>query len=137
MPQATADPRLAELRELERLAMWLDTRFRLPGTQIRFGLDGLLGLVPGIGDALAAFPAIYILVRAHRIGVPRHLLIRMAANLGIDWLVGSIPVLGDVFDVGFKANWRNVDLLRRHLHTAPAAPSPAAQRPALDERQRP
>ena len=123
------DPRLAELRELENLAAWLDTRFRIPGTEIRFGLDGLLGLVPGIGDALVAFPALYIIVRSHRIGVPRHLLIRMAANLGIDWLVGSVPVLGDVFDVAFKANRRNVVLLRRHLQTAAAPRQPVLHEP--------
>lgn len=104
-----------ELRDLERLATWLDARFRLPGTDVRFGLDALVGLVPGIGDALVAFPGIYILVRAHRLGVPRHLLIRMAANLGIDWLVGTVPLLGDVFDVAFKANRRNVNLLKRHF----------------------
>lgn len=106
-----------ELRELNRLATWLDTRFRLPGTNVRFGIDALLGLVPGIGDALAALPGIYILVRAQRMGVPRRLLIRMAWNLGIDWLVGTVPVLGDIFDVAFKANRRNVDLLKRHFET--------------------
>lgn len=106
-----------ELRELDRLATWLDTRFRLPGTNVRFGLDALFGLVPGIGDALVALPGIYILVRAHRIGVPRRLLIRMISNLGIDWLVGTVPVLGDIFDVAFKANRRNVDLLKRHFET--------------------
>ena len=117
-----------ELRELDRLATWLDTRFRFPGTNLRFGLDSLLGLVPGIGDTLVALPGLYILVRAQRMGVPRHLLIRMVANLGIDWLVGTVPILGDVFDVAFKANRRNVNLVKRHFETEGSKHSAAASR---------
>lgn len=117
-----------ELRDLERLATLLDAQFRLPGTEVRFGLDALLGLIPGIGDTLVALPGVYIIARAHRIGVPRHLLVRMAANLGIDWLVGAVPVLGDIFDVAFKANRRNVNLLKRHLETAaPGEPGTAGK----------
>lgn len=119
------DPRLRELRDLDRLAALLDTRFSIPGTRIRFGVDSLIGLVPGIGDVLVSLPALYIIVRAQRMGVPNTLLLRMAANLGIDLAVGAVPVLGDVFDVAFKANRRNVNLLKRHFGepaTAPATP---------------
>lgn len=106
---------MAELARLERLAFRMDSLFRVPQTDIRVGLDALLGLIPGIGDAASALPSIHILYRAHRMQVPRGLLARMALNAGLDWLLGSIPILGDLFDIGFKANLRNVALLRRHV----------------------
>jgi hypothetical protein len=105
----------ATLERLDRLAYWLDERFRLPGTNVRMGLDGLLGLVPGIGDTLGGLISAYILLEAWRLGIPNSVLMRMLANLGIDVVVGSVPVLGDVFDIGWKANRRNVNLLLRHL----------------------
>ncbi len=104
-----------DLRRLETLADWMDSKFRIPGTDVRFGLDSLLGIIPGIGDGVLALPAVYLVLAAHRMGVSRLVLTRMAANVGIDMLVGAIPVLGDLFDVGFKANRRNVALLRDHL----------------------
>ncbi len=119
------DPRLDEIESLARL---LDSRFRIPGTGIRFGLDGLLGLVPGIGDAATGFAALYIVHRARALGVPTHVLVRMIGNVAIDMAAGSVPVLGDIFDVAFKANLRNLDLLRRHL---PAEPHPAPRRPTV------
>ena len=75
----------------------------------------MLGLIPGVGDAVTAVPAIYLIHRAERLGAPGHLLARMVVNLIADTLLGAVPLLGDVFDVGFKANRRNVALLRRHL----------------------
>jgi hypothetical protein len=104
-----------EIRRLENLADWMDSRFRLPGTNIRFGLDSLLGLIPGLGDGVLALPSAYVVLAAHRLGVSPLVLARMAGNVGIDMVIGAIPVLGDLFDVGFKANRRNVALLRRHL----------------------
>lgn len=104
-----------ELRRLERLAHWLDSRFGIPGTRLRFGLDSVLGLVPGVGDLATALPAAYLIHRARRLGAPGHVLARMAANLGIDLALGAVPVVGDVFDVGFKSNLRNIALLKRHL----------------------
>lgn len=104
----------AQIERLERLAGWLDDRFRIPGTGLRFGLDALIGLVPGIGDTATAVSAAYLIARAAGLGVPRRILLRMAANAAIDLLVGTIPLLGDLFDIGFKANRRNVALLRRH-----------------------
>lgn len=105
----------AEVEKLERLAHWLDDRFRIPGTNIRFGLDGLIGLVPGVGDSATAISGAYLVARAHRLGAPTPVLGRMAGNILIDMAVGAIPLLGDLFDIGFKANRRNVELLKRHL----------------------
>lgn len=110
--------RVQEIADLERLADLMDSRFRVPGTDIRFGLDAVLGLVPGVGDGLVSLPGVYIIVRAHRMGAPFLLLSRMALNLTIDLVVGAIPLLGDLFDVGFRANRRNVALLRRHFSRA-------------------
>jgi hypothetical protein len=104
-----------ELRRLESLADWLDTRFRIPGTSIRFGLDGLIGLVPGLGDLAMLAPAFYLIVRAALLGAPLHVQVRMLINTTLDLVIGAIPVLGDIFDVAFKANRRNTALLARFL----------------------
>ncbi len=111
-PPAGAEQEIAELEALARL---LDTRYRIPFTPIRFGVDAILGLIPGIGDAAAALPALYIVRRAHALGLPRSLILKMLANVGIDTLVGSVPIAGSVFDIYFKASRRNAALLRRHL----------------------
>ena len=103
------------LERLEWLAVLLDSVLVIPGTKIRFGADGLIGLIPGIGDAITSAISAYIVYEARRLGVPRHLLLRMIANVAIDGMVGAIPVAGDFFDVMFRANQRNVRLLRRHL----------------------
>ncbi len=103
------------VHNLQRLADWMDTAFEIPGTGIRFGLDALIGLVPGMGDTVTSLIALYIVGAASRMGVPRVTLIRMITNVGIDWLVGIIPFLGDVFDVYWKANQRNMAILRGHL----------------------
>ncbi len=100
---------------LRKLEILLDEAFRIPGTRIRFGLDALVGLVPGIGDVLAGLFSLLIPLAAWIRGLPYVALLRMAANLGIGVLVGSIPVLGDAFDVAWKANRRNYRLLIRHL----------------------
>ena len=105
----------AEIERLDRLADLLDSRFRIPGLGVRFGLDGLLGLMPGVGDVATLGPSAYLVWRAHKLGADRATLARMAANSGIDFVVGGVPVLGDVFDVAFKANRRNIELLKRHL----------------------
>ena len=105
----------AVLEHLDHLAYWLDDRFQVPGTSFRVGLDGLVGLIPGIGDAATNAITGYIIFRAWRLGVPRSVLMRMLSNLGIDFVVGLVPVFGDLFDIGFKANRRNAHLLRRHF----------------------
>jgi hypothetical protein len=104
-----------EIARLERLARLLDSRFVVPFTGIRIGLDGLLGLVPVVGDTAALLPGLYVILRAYKLGVPNRVLARMLANTAADYAVGSVPILGDVFDVAFKANRRNVEILRTEL----------------------
>lgn len=99
-------------RSLDQLAFYLDGLFRVPGTTWRFGLDGLIGLVPNVGDTLTAFASFYILVAGVRYGVPKVTLFRMAMNIAVDYVVGSIPVIGDAFDFVWKSNQMNMDLIR-------------------------
>lgn len=101
-------------RELEWLARWLDSAFRLPGG-FRIGLDPILGLVPGVGDVTTSLASLYILTAAHRCRVPKITLTRMALNIVLETVVGAIPLVGDAFDVYWKSNQRNVELLRLHL----------------------
>src|SRR5689334_8265021 len=107
--------RRAALDRLDMLATALDTAFILPGTNVRFGVESLLRLVPGVGDAIATVLSCYLLYEASRLGVPRLLMMRMAANVALVGLVGAVPVAGDAFDVFFRANRRNVALLRNHF----------------------
>ncbi len=100
---------------LERLEFLLDEMFRVPGTRIRFGIDGLIGLVPGAGDVVAGLLSLVIPLAAWVRGAPYVAIARMAANLGIGVLIGSIPLAGDAFDIAWKANRRNYRLLKRHL----------------------
>jgi len=100
---------------LERLEILLDEAIRIPGTGIRFGLDGIIGLVPGLGDVLAGLLSLVIPLAAWIRGVPYITLARMAVNIGIGVLVGTIPVFGDIFDIAWKTNRRNYRLLRLHV----------------------
>ena len=110
--------RRAALDRLDMLATMFDTAFILPGTNVRFGVESILRLVPGIGDAIASALSCYLLYEAHRLGVPRLLFARMAANVALEGLVGAVPLAGDAFDVFFRANRRNVALLRKHFARA-------------------
>jgi hypothetical protein len=105
----------ARLRRLEALAHLLDTRFGVPGTRWRFGLDSVIGLVPAVGDVATAAIALWVLWQGHRLGASKAVLARMAGNVAMDTVVGSVPLVGDIFDAAFKSNRRNVALLRRHL----------------------
>ena len=105
----------AEVARLDRLAVLLDSRFRVPGLGWRFGLDGIVGLVPVVGDTLSLAPAAYILWQARRLGVSNHTLGRMTVNAGIDYAVGLVPFAGDLFDTVFKSNLRNIELVKRDL----------------------
>lgn len=107
-----------ELARMDHLARILDSRFRLPGTSIRFGLDSLVGLVPGIGDTLVAAPSIWIVWRGYVLGAGKLPLVRMAANVALDYVFGAIPLVGDIFDVGFKANLRNMAILRKAMEAS-------------------
>lgn len=97
---------------LEDLSFYLDGLFRVPGTTWRFGLDSLIGLIPNFGDTLTSFASFYILFAGVRYGVPKITLLRMAFNIGIDYVVGSIPFIGDAFDFVWKANQQNMELIR-------------------------
>jgi hypothetical protein len=103
------------LARVRVLADLLDNAIRIPGTEIRIGLDPLIGLVPGIGDLAGAALSVYIILEGARAGVPRAVLLRMLANVGVDSIVGSVPAVGDLFDFGWKANAKNAQLLREHL----------------------
>ncbi len=105
----------ARLKRVRLLSRLLDEQFRIPGTTYRVGLDGLLGLIPGVGDVAGALLSTYILYEAIRLGAPRTLLLRMAANIGMDTVVGGIPVVGDIFDMAWKANKKNSALLHAYL----------------------
>lgn len=97
---------------LDQLAYYLDDLFRIPGVGWRFGIDALIGLVPNLGDTLTSFASFYILLAGVRYGVPKITLLRMAFNIGLDYLVGSIPFIGDAFDFVWKANRQNMNLIR-------------------------
>ncbi len=99
---------------LERLAWWLDSAFVVPGTRFRIGIDALIGLVPGIGDLVGAALSAYIVGAAARRGLPGSVLVRMAINVALEAVVGTVPLLGDLFDAAWKANQRNVALLRQY-----------------------
>ena len=103
------------LARLDALATLLDTAFILPGTNVRFGFDAIIGLVPGIGDAVTTAISLYIVHEARQLGAPLHLIARMLANVALDCVVGAVPVFGDAFDVMWRANRRNVRLLREWL----------------------
>lgn len=110
--------RLERLRAMSRL---LDAAIRIPGTNFRFGLDPLIGLVPGIGDAVGAVFSGYIVLQAARLRAPKSTLIRMVVNIALDTVLGAVPVLGDLFDMGWKSNMKNMALLEDHLRQPVAA----------------
>jgi hypothetical protein len=111
---ADIDKRAAVAR-LDALARLFDTAFILPGTKIRFGVESLMRLVPGIGDAAASALSCWLLYEAKRLDIPNAVFARMVANVAIEGLIGAVPIVGDMFDVGFRANRRNVNLLREHF----------------------
>ena len=110
-----AASRRAALDRIDMLATLFDTAFILPGTNVRFGVESLMRLIPGIGDAVASVLSFYLLYEARRLGVPRLLFVRMVGNVMLEGVVGAVPLAGDAFDVFFRANRRNVALLRRHF----------------------
>ncbi len=104
-----------DAEKVRALARVLDTAVRIPGTSITIGLDPIIGLVPGVGDFAGALLSGYIVLTSARMGVPPSVVARMILNLGVDTVVGAVPLAGDLFDVGFRANTRNAALLDRHL----------------------
>ncbi len=119
LPDSPHPDQLRRIRRMRTVTRILDTAFRIPGTKVHFGADSIVGLIPGVGDLATGAVSAYLLVEAAKLGVPRHVLLRMLANIGIDAAVGAIPLLGDLFDVAFKANRRNLALVERHLRRHP------------------
>jgi hypothetical protein len=113
-PRSRAD----RIARIDALATLLDSAFILPGINVRFGFDALIGLVPGIGDAITTAMSLYIVHEARQLGAPRHLIVRMLGNVLLDGLVGAVPLVGDAFDVLWRANRRNVRLLQDWLARA-------------------
>ena len=103
------------LARLERLARMMDAAIAIPGTKIKFGADAVIGLVPGVGDLIAKVASAYILHEAYQLGVPKHKLLRMGGNVLMDLTFGSVPLAGDVFDVFWRANMRNLKIVRDHI----------------------
>jgi hypothetical protein len=112
----TREQRLARLDAMAKL---LDVAFVLPGTNIRYGIDGLIGLIPVIGDLIATALSLWLVREARALGAPWHVTGRMLVNVAIDGVVGAVPIAGDAFDVLFRANMRNVRLLRRWIDGQP------------------
>jgi hypothetical protein len=101
--------------KLDSLARFLDSAIRVPGTNVRFGADALLNLIPGVGTLTSKGMAAYLIWEAHRLGMPMQILLRMAGNVGVDFMISAIPVVGWVGDAFFRSNLRNMTLLREHL----------------------
>jgi hypothetical protein len=121
----------AQLARARVIARALDTAIRIPGTKIRFGGDALLGLIPGIGDAAGAVFSAYLILLGSKLGLPTSTLVRMVGNVAIDTLVGSVPIVGDVFDVAWKSNMRNLALLEQATGAASATVQPRARKGAV------
>ena len=103
------------LVRLEAVAKLMDGAIVIPGTDLRIGLDAVIGMVPGIGDLISGAIGSYLIWEARRLGAPKWLIARMSANMLLDTTVGAIPILGDVFDLAFRANMKNMALLRKHV----------------------
>ncbi len=109
------ESREAALARLDALSRLFDVALLIPGTNVRFGIEAVLRLVPGIGDVAASALSCYLLYEAHRLGVPPRIFARMLFNVAVEGLVGTVPVAGDAFDVAFRANRRNVRILRDYF----------------------
>jgi hypothetical protein len=112
----TREQRLARLDALAKL---LDVAFIVPGTNVRYGIDGLIGLIPVVGDLITTAISLWLVREARALGAPWHLTMRMLGNVALDGAVGIVPLVGDAFDVMFRANVRNVKMLQRWLEKQP------------------
>jgi hypothetical protein len=109
---------MQRLRRVSAIARLMDTAVAIPFTKFRFGAESILGLVPGVGDAAGALISLYIVNEARRLGVPPHKLGLMVANIAVDTVGGSVPVIGDIFDIYFKSNRRNFRILLDHFQVS-------------------
>jgi hypothetical protein len=112
---ADREDRIRKIRRIHGIARLMDTAIQIPGTRIRFGADSVIGLIPGIGDAGGAVIGLFIVNEARRLGLPNHKLVAMLANIGFDTFGGSIPIIGDLFDIYYKSNWRNLEIVLDHF----------------------
>jgi hypothetical protein len=118
-PELITNPaRSARIEQLRKIAELLDGQFRIPGTNIEFGLDAIIGLIPGVGDLVSGAVSVWLIHEARRLGAPRWLIARMAWNVAVDVGIGVVPVVGDLFDAAWKANRKNIELLSRHFEKA-------------------
>jgi hypothetical protein len=123
-PRLRRGAKLFDNDNLDLLSHVLDDWFRIPGTSIRFGIDGIVGMIPGVGDILGGIASCIIVLAAWFRGVPNITVARMVANVAIEVAVGTIPFVGDLFDIAFKANRRNYKLLEASLRAAPRTTGP-------------
>lgn len=107
-------PQQRDFKQLDWIAKLMDAQFSIPGTNFRFGLDGIIGLIPGAGDLSTFAVSAYLLTIMARNGASGYVMARMVLNVVIDALFGMIPILGDIFDIAFKANMRNLKLMKEH-----------------------
>ncbi len=122
---ASSQDHARTLGRLRWLAELFDDRFGLPGTSRRFGLDGLLGLIPGVGDAATGAVSLYLVAEAWRLGMPVATMLRMGVNVGVDVVLGAVPLIGDLFDFAWKANQKNVRLVLDHVERKMSVRRPA------------
>lgn len=116
-PEVITNPaRTARIEQLRQFAELLDGQFVVPGTNIQFGLDAIIGLVPGVGDLVAGAISMWLIREARRLGAPKWLIARMIWNVAVEVGVGAVPIVGDMFDVVWKANRKNIALLSRHFN---------------------
>lgn len=115
IPLSARPDMLPRLKRLRRLAWLIDGVFKLPGTRFRFGLNSIVGLIPVGGDAVLGAISLYIIYEAAQLGVPGPQLARMFGNVALEVFGGSVPVLGDLFDMALKANLRNLAIIERHV----------------------
>ena len=111
----------ARLKRLKAIAWAVDGVFRVPGTRLRFGLNSVIGMTPAAGDVMLAGISLYIVNEARKLGLPSDKIGRMLANIGIEAAAGAVPIIGNLFDMGFKANLRNIAIIEEHLGVAPTA----------------
>jgi hypothetical protein len=120
-PNTPSPSHIASLRRLRRISHLLDNAIPIPGTKYRIGLDPILGLIPGGGDLISSIFAGYVVFKSAQMGVPQETLVKMATNIVFDTVAGTVPVAGDLLDVTWKANVKNIELLDAHL----GSPEPA------------
>ena len=118
-PVGKAAPQSERMEQIERLTQLLDEAFRVPGTNYRVGWDTIIGLVPGLGDVATTALSVYLIYQARQMGASKWVIARMLGNVGLDFAVGAIPLVGDLFDAAWKANRKNTQLLKRHLRNNP------------------